>query len=1664
MSSEKAEGEYSSNCPEPPSEGDWIIELTEPGRVYGETIYLNGNLTLESGTLILINTTIIMKENVTRHNIVAKNGTILTIGGCTIKGENSNANYGFIAMHSSMVTITNSNFSELGYVPAMNLSYAPPQNGSGMLIKTSNAMIIGNTFYNCKSCVILAGTPSVPLSNVEITNNTFESIFNYSVLLYYANSNKIMGNKIKNCTNIHTSTHPFGRMLVVYSNDNIISDNTFENIKNTACVIARNSNNTLLKSNTFNLTQYSVYFYNNDLGSTTKIIENSFMNCNTGIYFDVITSKKNATIEGNLFYNCTSASILIDTISPSIYLSVSNNTFEIVKYGLRIWSNSNITLFNNNITSCDEFISHMDRSLAIDWIIDGTSYINSTEILIPGNITVKGRLIAENTVISFNSSVFGLYRYLHAENAEVTFKNSILNATNNSFEARFISSIILLENTAFSKCGKVGGFPYEYDGVYITNSQNLQIEKCTFANSSSGLIVNSSTGRIANSTFKDLTSTGLVVFGSQIVIELNTFTNCRTAMGSQTYPISACVIAQNMVSQAEDGICLGSSNILYGNTVQSTTNALYVLNKDNNVSISTFHANTVGAYINSSNNSFDLCTFSGNLGIKCYNAHNIEFINSTILNTGGTSSINIELTNSVVYLYGTTFTNSSVKYGDATSRLFVYWFLLVQVICSEPYVLLPNTLVTITNNSSDLIFSGFTSTGGYSSYIHCLEYEGRDINSDNDDTDANERISGNPYFIQAYFEGFSNSTSVVMDKNCTVRIYVTLPPLTSFISVTPSDPGPDNWYNTSVSVELHSHFPDNSNATIYYSISGDLTVNLTKYNGTIYLNSSGKYYITYYLSLFPFPNETQKGKQIWIDLEPPYTVNSTLQGWYNSDFEILFEVLEYNLSGRYVTYYSIDDPMPINILNGGTLLISDLSVGLHTVYFYSVDVAGNIESIRSCSFSIDTKAPLTTCNYNGEWRSTDFIIYLNASDEGIGVNWTEYRIDNGEWIRGTQVNVTSALLGIHKLEFRSADHLGNVEIASSVTIKFDSLPPTTTLDYDGKNRTNENVEILIIPRDNEHGSGVNTTWYRLDGGIPILIKQTRLILEVQDMLDGNHTVSFYSIDYAGNIENEKIFWFIVDKTAPIISITSPTNGSTLKSGNLRLAGNATDEDEEIFVQARIGEGIWFDCVGGKSWYLDITVPAGDYTFIVRATDTAGNAEQTSFMVTVKIPEKALCPLPLTTLLMIIIIVVLVLVGIALSRRRKKECAEITKDVAEPLPNTQDTPKLSVVSQATQSPSLTSQVISSSSVSSAIPQTNSQPYNPQYLISQQSYMPERFGYSYYETSQSDAIKTQSEPTQTERKEEVMEASPVTGSVYGEELIPTASVVEGAETQLIQSASPSESTDYSIEGVFLIYQDGRPITAYTPVSSGKVDKELLSSMLTALRQYMKIAMNDKSHDLRQISFGKNTVLMEKGIQMYIACVVQGEPPEGLSREMRKVLISIRDKYPWIVKQPWDGDMSKLSGIDELIAVGIIDKFKPAEKEKRAFIAGSELPNIAEETHEEQMLHPAARITPKVTIVESVKPSESISPERRVATIDGQQLEILGEKSKVRITFEEAKARVDKIKERIDNLKMRGIDTQEADKKYNLAKAYLTSKNFAKCYKFAEEAENIIAKLGG
>jgi peptidoglycan/xylan/chitin deacetylase (PgdA/CDA1 family) len=94
----------------------------------------------------------------------------------------------------------------------------------------------------------------------------------------------------------------------------------------------------------------------------------------------------------------------------------------------------------------------------------------------------------------------------------------------------------------------------------------------------------------------------------------------------------------------------------------------------------------------------------------------------------------------------------------------------------------------------------------------------------------------------------------------------------------------------------------------------------------------------------------------------------------------------------------------------------------------------------------DVTAPVTTASGMGSrWRNDTATVEFAATDDQSGVAATVYRVDEGVWKIGTEVQVRASKNhsndGEHVVAFYSVDNALNQETSKSVTVKIDTRPP-----------------------------------------------------------------------------------------------------------------------------------------------------------------------------------------------------------------------------------------------------------------------------------------------------------------------------------------------------------------------------------------------------------------------------------------------------------------------------------------------------------------------------------------------------------------------------------------------------------------------------------------------
>jgi hypothetical protein len=316
-----------------------------------------------------------------------------------------------------------------------------------------------------------------------------------------------------------------------------------------------------------------------------------------------------------------------------------------------------------------------------------------------------------------------------------------------------------------------------------------------------------------------------------------------------------------------------------------------------------------------------------------------------------------------------------------------------------------------------------------------------------------------------------------------------------------------------------------------------------------------------------------------IDKTPPIITGAAAtspnsNGWYNTNVIVHFTVSD-TLSGIGTS------PTDVTLSTEG---VSQSATG--TV----VDNAGNSASSTVSGINIDKTIPATTDNAPPAWQNTDISVSLTCSDSGSGCEGTYYSIDNGQsQVYGIPISITAE--GDHTITYYSKDKADNQETPKTVHAKIDKTAPTTT---DNAPSIWQTKDFTVTLSCTDSVSGCKQTQYSVDGGT------TQTGTSISISAEGDHTITYSSVDNAGNTETTKTVHAKLDKSAPTITITVP--GSTYIL-NQPVTANFKCDDKISGVDT---------CIGTVANGANIdTSSVGTKTFTVTSTDNAGNSQTPS---------------------------------------------------------------------------------------------------------------------------------------------------------------------------------------------------------------------------------------------------------------------------------------------------------------------------------------------------------------------------------------------------------------------------------------------------------------------
>ncbi|MDE2142259.1 MAG: hypothetical protein KGJ84_07615 [Elusimicrobia bacterium] len=308
--------------------------------------------------------------------------------------------------------------------------------------------------------------------------------------------------------------------------------------------------------------------------------------------------------------------------------------------------------------------------------------------------------------------------------------------------------------------------------------------------------------------------------------------------------------------------------------------------------------------------------------------------------------------------------------------------------------------------------------------------------------------------------------------------------------------------------------------------------------------------------------------------------------------------------------------------------------GRHTVSYRAVDRVGNVEVAHTLRLQSDNTPPVTALQPSGSYFASagrnfaplSFNYALPAQDPVVnavasGAAATLFRVDASTFIR--YVSTFSLTEGVRRVDFQSADNVGNQELLKSATVYVDATAPATALAIGQPQYASPSGLLFVGPAApfalsaqdpvvQGVASGVNAISVRVDSA-PFAFYSATFTLTPDD---GLRTVGWFSADNVGNAEAPKISTVALDATPPLTSLlvtggrqfVGPDASTFYASADTRLILVSTDP-----LAGGLASGVaftrWQDNNGAFTTYISsLALAEGAHKLGYQSQDDVANLE------------------------------------------------------------------------------------------------------------------------------------------------------------------------------------------------------------------------------------------------------------------------------------------------------------------------------------------------------------------------------------------------------------------------------------------------------------------------
>jgi hypothetical protein len=297
--------------------------------------------------------------------------------------------------------------------------------------------------------------------------------------------------------------------------------------------------------------------------------------------------------------------------------------------------------------------------------------------------------------------------------------------------------------------------------------------------------------------------------------------------------------------------------------------------------------------------------------------------------------------------------------------------------------------------------------------------------------------------------------------------------------------------------------------------------------------------------------------------------------------------------------YCVDGGTAADIANATPISLN--SSGVFTLITRAVDVAGNASPWRPETVSIDMSPPTdTTDSGTLSWTPTTRTVTVSATDAVSGVDHVEWQLDGGS-IHSVANNTDVSIVGDgeHTLRTRAFDVAGNATGWQDHTVRVDTVDPVDETAAPGGWQTG--AYGVAVAGSDVH-SGIASVTYSVDGGAPTTTAVSPTTVNISS--EGEHTLTTYVTDNAGNQSTPKTFTIRIDTTSP--TNQTPTADPGWRGADYAVMVSGADSGSGVrWLEWRVDAG---PITRGGPAPLQATVGGtGTHTLETRVIDAAGNA-------------------------------------------------------------------------------------------------------------------------------------------------------------------------------------------------------------------------------------------------------------------------------------------------------------------------------------------------------------------------------------------------------------------------------------------------------------------------